>query len=45
MNMSHRYVQADLAMKEKALSHLETIENISDRFKSLDSLIGFLQSQ
>ena len=44
VNTTHRYVQADLAMKEKALSRLEPIETSSDRFKVPDSLMAFLQT-
>ena len=44
VNTTHRYVQADLAMKEKALSRLEPINTRMDRFQATDSLIAFLQT-
>jgi integrase len=44
INTTHRYVQADLAMKEKALSRLDSIESATGRFKAQDSLIAFLQT-
>jgi site-specific recombinase XerD len=44
VNTTHRYVQADLGMKEKALSRLDSIESATGRFKAQDSLIAFLQT-
>jgi len=44
VNTTHRYVQADLAMKEKALSRLEPIETNPGRFQATDSLMAFLQA-
>ena len=44
VNTTHRYVQADLAMKEKALSRLEALETTPGRFQASDSLIAFLQT-
>ena len=44
INTTHRYVQADLEMKEKALSRLGSIESATGRFQAPDSLIAFLQT-
>jgi site-specific recombinase XerD len=41
---THRYVEADLAMKEKALARLEAPDTTIRRFKAPDSLIQFLQT-
>jgi site-specific recombinase XerD len=41
---THRYVEADLAMKEKALARLEAPDISIRRFKAPDSLIRFLQT-
>ena len=41
---THRYVEADLAMKEKALARLEAPDISIRRFKALDSLMRFLQT-
>ena len=41
---THRYVEADLAMKEKALGRLETPNTIIRRYQAPDSLIRFLQT-
>ncbi len=41
---THRYVEADLAMKEKALARLEPPDTTLRRFKAPDSLIRFLQT-
>ena len=41
---THRYVEADLAMKEKALARLEAPNTALRRFKAPDSLMRFLQS-
>ncbi len=44
VNTTHRYVQADLAMKEEALSRLDPIETNFGRFKAPDSLMAFLMT-
>jgi len=41
---THRYVEADLAMKEKALARLEAPDTTLRRFKASDSLMQFLQT-
>ena len=41
---THRYVEADLAMKEKALARLEAPDTKIRRFKAPDSLMRFLQT-
>jgi len=41
---THRYVEADLAMKEKALARLEAPDTIIHRFKAPDLLMRFLQT-
>ena len=41
---THRYVEADLAMKEKALARLEAPDVTIQRFKAPDSLMRFLQT-
>lgn len=41
---THRYVEADLAMKEKALGRLEAPDTIIRRYQAPDSLIRFLQT-
>ena len=41
---THRYVEADLAMKEKALARLEEPNTKMGRYKAPDSLLGFLQT-
>ena len=41
---THRYVEADLAMKEKALARLEAPDTKMHRYKAPDSLIRFLQA-
>ena len=43
-NTTHRYVEADLAMKEKALARLEAPETKLRRFRAADSLMRFLQT-
>jgi len=40
---THRYVEADLAMKEKALARLEAPETALGRFRAPDPLMRFLQ--
>ena len=41
---THRYVEADLAMKEKALARLEAPDSKMHRYKAPDSLMRFLQT-
>jgi integrase len=41
---THRYVEADLTMKEKALARLEAPETQMSRYKAPDSLMKFLQT-
>jgi integrase len=41
---THRYVEADLAMKEKALARLEAPDTKIRRYKAPDSLMRFLQT-
>ncbi|MCB1966279.1 tyrosine-type recombinase/integrase [Accumulibacter sp.] len=41
---THRYVEADLAMKEKALARLDAPDTTLRRFKAPDSLMRFLQT-
>ena len=41
---THRYVEADLAMKEKALARLEAPDTKMRRYKAPDSLMRFLQT-
>jgi site-specific recombinase XerD len=41
---THRYVEADLAMKEKALARLEPPATTMHRFKASDSLMRFLRT-
>ena len=41
---THRYVEADLAMKEKALARLEEPNTKMGRYKAPDSLLRFLQT-
>ena len=41
---THRYVEADLAMKEKALARLEAPDTKLGRYKAPDSLLRFLQT-
>lgn len=40
---THRYVEADLAMKEKALARLDAPETALGRFRAPDPLMRFLQ--
>ena len=44
MNTTHRYVEANLAMKEKALARLEQPNTKMSRFHPPDSLMRFLQA-
>ena len=41
---THRYVEADLAMKQKALARLEAPDTKMRRFRVPDSLMRFLQT-
>lgn len=41
---THRYVEADLAMKQKALARLEAPRTKMGRYKAPDSLMRFLQT-
>ena len=41
---THRYVEADLAMKEKALARLEPPDTKMRRYRAPDSLMRFLQT-
>lgn len=43
-NTTHRYVEADLSMKEKALARLEAPDTKLRRFRASDSLMRFLQT-
>ena len=41
---THQYVEADLAMKEKALGRLQDPETPVRRFRATDSLLEFLKT-
>lgn len=41
---THQYVEADLAMKEKALSRLQDPNILARRFRANDSLLDFLKT-
>jgi hypothetical protein len=41
---THRYVEADLAMKEKALVRLEAPDTKMRRYRAPDALMRFLQT-
>ena len=41
---THQYVEADLAMKEKALSRLQDPNAVARRFRADDSLLDFLKT-
>ena len=41
---THIYLEADMAMKEEALSRLQPIEATSSRYRPPDQLLAFLQS-
>jgi site-specific recombinase XerD len=43
-NTTHRYVEADLAMKQKALARLEAPDTKLRRFHASDALLRFLQT-
>ena len=40
----HRYVEADLAMKEKALAKLQDPDTAARRFRATDSLLESLKT-
>jgi site-specific recombinase XerD len=44
MNITHRYIEANLAMKEKALARLEPPNTKMGKFRAPDALMRFLQS-
>ena len=44
MNNTHRYIEANLAMKEKALARLEPPNTKLARFRAPDALMRFLQT-
>ena len=44
MNTTHRYIEANLAMKQKALARLEPPDTKMGKFKASDALMRFLQS-
>ena len=44
MNTTHRYIEANLAMKEKALARLEPPNTKLARFRAPDALMRFLQT-
>jgi len=44
MNTTHRYVEASLAKKEKALARLDPPSTKMRRFRAPDSLMRFLQT-
>ncbi len=41
---THRYVEANLAMKERALARLEAPDTRLQRFRASDNLMQFLQT-
>jgi len=41
---THQYVEADLAMKEKALSRLQDTNVAARRFRADDALLDFLKT-
>ena len=43
-NTTHRYVEADLAMKTKALARLQEPNTKLRRFRASDSLMRFLET-
>ena len=43
-NTTHRYVEANLEMKEKALARLEAPDVKLQRFRASDDLMKFLRS-
>jgi len=44
MNTTHRYVEVNLAMKEKALARLEAPDTTLRKFRAPDALMRFLQA-
>jgi site-specific recombinase XerD len=43
VNTTHRYVEADLAMKEKALARLNEPRTAMRRYRASDELMAFLR--
>jgi len=43
VNTTHRYVEADLAMKEKALARLDELNTKMRRYRPTDQLMAFLR--
>jgi site-specific recombinase XerD len=43
VNTTHRYVEADLAMKEKALARLDEPRTEMRRYRAPDELMAFLR--
>ena len=43
VNTTHRYVEADLAMKEKALARLDEPKTKMRRYRPTDQLMAFLR--
>jgi len=41
---THQYIEADLAMKEKAFARLQDPGVVARRFRADDSLVGFLKT-
>ena len=41
---THQYIEADLAMKEKALARLKDPDVVARRFRADDSLLDFLKT-
>jgi hypothetical protein len=44
MSTTHRYVEADLAMKEKALARIQEPDTPIQRYHPTDPLLRFLQA-
>ena len=44
MSTTHRYVEADMTMKKKALARLQAPDTKMPRFRAPDSLMRFLQT-
>ena len=44
LETTHMYVEADLAMKERALAKLDPPKGTSRRFSPTDRLVAFLES-
>jgi hypothetical protein len=41
---THGYVEADLAMKERALNKMQAPKDLARRFRASDDLLAFLDS-